>query len=72
MNPTITDSDTGRVLWRTVDCADHCGVDTATWRSYVRKGMPPAAVGDLGPRMPLWDADEVRTWHAGRRSQQSD
>lgn len=66
MRPVITDADTGRELWRGTDCAQHCHVSDATWRSYVRRGMPPDAVTDFGPKVPLWDADEVRTWHANR------
>lgn len=41
MRPTIIDADTGRTLWRVTDCATHCGISDATWRSYARKNMPP-------------------------------
>ncbi|ATV79403.1 Hypothetical protein BFF97_00642 [Corynebacterium pseudotuberculosis] len=35
MNPTITDKDTGRELWRVEDCANHCNIGKGTWRTYV-------------------------------------
>ena len=68
MHPIIIDSDTGNRLWRAADCADHCGVTTSTWHSYSRTGgtlHPPAPVARMGGS-PLWDAGEVRTWHANR------
>ncbi|AJE32528.1 hypothetical protein B842_03375 [Corynebacterium humireducens NBRC 106098 = DSM 45392] len=66
MRPTIIDADTGRTLWRVADCAAHCGISDATWRSYARKNMPPPPVAHLDPRIPLWDAQAVQDWHAGR------
>ncbi|MFI5504500.1 helix-turn-helix transcriptional regulator [Corynebacterium kutscheri] len=66
MNPTITDTDTGRILWRSIDCANHAGITTSTWRTYVSTGNAPAQVASLGARMPLWDAEEVKTWQASR------
>ncbi|MCQ9343545.1 helix-turn-helix transcriptional regulator [Corynebacterium kozikiae] len=66
MNPIITDSDTGRTLWRVEDCARHCGIGNSTWRTYVADGRAPKAVADFGPRMPLWDALEVKEWNATR------
>lgn len=68
VQPVIIDQDTGRILWRTADCAAHCGISDATWRSYVRNGMPPAPVAHLG-KLSLWDAEEVRRWHSSRRGQ---
>ncbi len=69
MNPIIIDEHTGRELWRVTDCAHHCNVTDSTWRSYNRTGgtlNPPKPVANLGPRFPLWDAEEVRTWHTNR------
>ena len=66
MTPVITDLDTGRILWRGVDCAAHVGIQPNTWRTYVSTGRAPQPVTNLGDRMPLWDADEVRQWHTGR------
>jgi len=53
--PIITDQATGRVLWRVVDCATYCGIGPRTWANY-----------HAGGRTPLWDAEEVKTWHANR------
>ncbi len=69
MNPIITDRDTGRELWMATDCANHCGISTATWRSYTRTGNTlgtPTPVAHLNPRLALWDALEVQEWHAAR------
>lgn len=69
MNPIITDADTGRRLWTSAECADHCGVTTSTWRSYNRTSgrmNPPAPVTHLDQRTPLWDAADVQEWHAHR------
>lgn len=66
MHPTIIDKDTGRELWRAADCADYCGISTGSWRTYNSSGRTPAQVADLGQRMPLWDAEQVKAWHAAR------
>lgn len=66
MHPIITDRDTGRELWRTTDCAEHVGIGTSAWRTYVSTGRAPKAVAELGPRMPLWDAEEIRAWNNTR------
>lgn len=66
MNPVITDQDTGRILWRGVDCANHVGIQPNTWRTYVSTGRAPQPVANLGDRMPLWDANEVKTWNQTR------
>lgn len=66
MNIAIIDQDTGRELWRAVDCARHCQITTDTWHGYVRKQMPPEAVAHLDGRTPLWDASAVKDWHASR------
>ncbi|CAB0635840.1 hypothetical protein FRC0547_00924 [Corynebacterium diphtheriae] len=66
MNPTITDKDSGKELWRVEDCAKHCGINTNTWRTYTSTGRAPQPVAELGKRMPLWDAEEVQAWHKNR------
>lgn len=69
MNITITETSTGRKLWRGSDCANHCGVSPSTWRSYTRaknKINPPQPATHLDARTPLWYADEVKDWHANR------
>lgn len=66
MTPVIIDKDTGRELWRVADCANHLGVTPSAWRNYNAQGRTPNQVADLGPRTPLWDAEEVATWHANR------
>ncbi|MEL6054252.1 hypothetical protein [Corynebacterium rouxii] len=43
MNPTITDKDSGRELWRVEDCAKHCEINTNTWHStYTSTGRAPS------------------------------
>ncbi|AKK11780.1 hypothetical protein [Corynebacterium uterequi] len=66
MTPTIIDADTGRVLWLGEDCANHIGVSPATWRNYSANGRTPAYVATILGKTRLWDADEVRQWHANR------
>lgn len=66
MWPVIMDADTGRVLWRTADCAEFCGLTIRTWGAYAARGQCPASVIHLDARTPLWDAEEVRQWHAAR------
>lgn len=66
MKPTIIDQDTGNTLWRTTECAAHCGITTSSWRSYTRRGLTPEVAAHLDARTPLWWADDVRRWHAGR------
>lgn len=65
MNILITDTDTGRELWTTDQCAAHCGVLRTTWSSYARIPSAPKSVASIG-RSPLWDAGEVKAWHAAR------
>lgn len=65
----ITDVDTGRELWTVHQCAEHCDITATTWRSYRSRGTlnpSPEPVARLDGRTPLWDADEVREWHASR------
>lgn len=69
MRPVITDADTGHILWLQADCAAHCGVTTSTFRSYNRTGSKmnvPTPVAHLDGRTPLWDAEEIKAWHARR------
>ncbi|GAA1471777.1 hypothetical protein P4N68_10580 [Corynebacterium felinum] len=66
MKPMIIDADTQRVLWRVDDCAAHCGIVSRTWTSYCSEGRTPKAVAMLGKGSPLWDAEEVKHWHANR------
>lgn len=68
MRPVVIDADTGLPLWRTVDCAAHCEISEATWRSYVNSDRAPQPVAALG-KLPLWDAEEVKAWHVGRPGQ---
>nr|WP_246394868.1 hypothetical protein [Corynebacterium anserum] len=69
MSPTIIDTDTGRVLWRSIECAEHCQFVLRTWSSYVSRKQAPQPVAHLDARTPLWDAEEVKAWHAQRPSQ---
>lgn len=65
MNLTIMDTDSGRHFWTARQCAEHCQISPSTWRSYAGRGhCPPAAERFEG--LPLWDADEVQSWHAAR------
>ena len=64
--PIITDQATGRVLWRVIDCATYCGIGPRTWANYHAGGRTPQPVAHLDGRTPLWDAEEVKAWHAGR------
>ncbi|OSQ14682.1 helix-turn-helix transcriptional regulator [Corynebacterium diphtheriae] len=66
MHPIITDKDTGRELWRVADCATHVGITPRTWTNYAANHRTPAPVAHLDGRTPLWDAEEVKTWHASR------
>ncbi|QPK78386.1 hypothetical protein G7Y31_07340 [Corynebacterium lizhenjunii] len=66
MRPIITDADTGRELWRSKECAEHCNITTPTWGNYYANGRTPQPVAMLDKRSPLWDAEEVKTWHAAR------
>lgn len=66
MTPTIIDKDTGRELWLGEDCASFIGVSPATWRTYSANGRTPAHVATILGNSRLWDADEVREWHASR------
>ncbi|AWB82297.1 hypothetical protein C3B44_07980 [Corynebacterium yudongzhengii] len=49
-----------------VDCAAYLDVSASAWRNYNSQGRTPKPVTNLGARMPLWDANEVKEWHANR------
>ncbi|MBE7338087.1 helix-turn-helix transcriptional regulator [Corynebacterium aurimucosum] len=66
MTPIITDRETGRELWRVKECAEHCGIKPSTWTTYSAQGRTPESVGHFDQRTPLWDAEEVKAWHAAR------
>lgn len=66
VKPIVTDEHTGKRLWRGDDCAEYCGISPSTWRRYSSYDLCPQPIGVLGARMPLWDAEEVKAWHAAR------
>lgn len=66
MTPTIIDADTGRVLWRNIDCASHCGISSGAWTNYVANGRTPKPVAKLDGKTNLFDAEEIKAWHANR------
>ena len=66
MRPTIIETDTGRELWRVTDCATHVGITPRTWTNYVANHRTPEPVAHLDGRTPLWDAEEIKTWHQNR------
>lgn len=60
-------------LWDAARCAEHCGISTDTWRSYVtrRNAGAPIAYGETvlpgqTRRTLVWDRQQVIDWHAGR------
>ncbi|QDZ41910.1 hypothetical protein [Corynebacterium sp. sy039] len=65
MNPQIIDTDTGKLLWVTSQCAEHCGCSNGTFSSYVSRSIAPEPVGHFN-RERLWDAEAVKEWHASR------
>lgn len=67
----IITGDDGREYWTGEQCAAHCGVALRSFLSYVSRDQAPASVGHLNARTPLWDSEEVRTWHAARPSQRT-
>ncbi|MFC7450566.1 helix-turn-helix transcriptional regulator [Rhodococcus daqingensis] len=66
MKPIIIDEDTGRRLWRVVECSEHTGIAGTSWRAYVAKGIAPQPIAHLDARTPLWDAEEVQTFERDR------
>ncbi|WP_165242159.1 helix-turn-helix transcriptional regulator [Corynebacterium lizhenjunii] len=55
----------GRTLWTISKVVTHLGIGKATFTSYVSKGIAPAPAIHI-ERTRLWDADEIRAWHAAR------
>lgn len=66
MQPKIIDADTGKELWRTTECAAHCGITPRTWASYYANKRTPAPVAMLDGRSALWLAEDIKLWHAAR------
>ncbi|CAB1037046.1 hypothetical protein FRC0549_01073 [Corynebacterium diphtheriae] len=66
MNPIIIDADTGRELWNSTACAHHTNITPRTWANYYANNRTPNPVTTWGKSSPLWDAEEVKTWHANR------
>ncbi|MBC3186379.1 hypothetical protein H7347_07300 [Corynebacterium sp. zg-331] len=65
----VADLETGRVYWTATQCADHIGISRATWAAYASRDQCPAPA-ERFEGLRLWDASEVRAWHAARPSQQ--
>jgi predicted DNA-binding transcriptional regulator AlpA len=53
-------------LLTVADVATRAGIASSTWRAYVSRGQAPRPVTRVG-REPLWDAEMVEEWLAGRR-----
>ena len=51
--------------WIRSECADHVGVTPSTWSAYVTRHQAPQPIRRIGAT-PVWDAEEVRQWHATR------
>lgn len=67
MKPTIIDADTGHELWTAVECAAFSSTARGTFTSYAGRKKAPEPVAKLHG-LTLWDSEEVREWHANRRS----
>ena len=67
MKPTIIDADTGHELWTAVECAAFSGTARGTFTSYAGRKKAPEPVAKLHG-LTLWDSEEVRAWHANRKS----
>ncbi|WP_420100170.1 helix-turn-helix transcriptional regulator [Corynebacterium sp.] len=63
--------DDGWEFWTTAQCAEYLGISPSTWSAYTTRKQAPATVGRFD-RLKVWKADEVRDWHAGRRSQRNE
>lgn len=72
MNLTVIDTTTGREYWTAAQCSAHCGVAKSTFAAYATRGQAPSVVARFDGRTPLWDAEEVKAWHAARPSRQTD
>ena len=72
MQIVAVDLESGRHLWTAAQCSAHCGVAKSTFAAYATRGQAPSVVARFDGRTPLWDAEEVKAWHATRPSQQTD
>lgn len=70
MRPTIIDTDTGNELWTAVECAAYSGTARGTFTSYAGRKKAPEPIAKLHG-LTLWDSEEVRKWHAGRKARQA-
>ena len=55
----------GTVLWTVSKVCEHVGVGKPTFTSYVSKHLAPQPAFTI-ERTRLWDAEEVKAWHAAR------
>ena len=60
---TITDN--GIEYWTVTAITQHIGVAKSTFASYVARGQAPHPAFQL-ERTRLWDANEIKQWHASR------
>ena len=60
---TITDN--GVEYWTVTAITQHIGVAKSTFASYVARGQAPQPAFQL-ERTRLWDANEIKQWHASR------
>jgi len=56
-------------LWNTTEVARFLGIKATSVSSYRSRGLLPPPVQTVGKQTHLWDAETIRTWHAGRPSQ---
>lgn len=55
----------GTELWTITAVASFLNIGKATFTSYVSKQQAPAPAYTV-ERTRLWDAEEIKTWHAAR------
>lgn len=55
----------GRELWTATHICQLLGIAKPTWTGYVTRRQAPAPIMQV-ERTRLWDAEEVRDWHAAR------
>lgn len=48
--------------------AEKLDIKPSTWRSYVARGLAPAADGEFDKRTPWWLASTVDAWSGPRKS----
>ena len=61
----ITITDNGIEYWTVTAITQHIGVTKSTFASYVACGQAPQPAFQL-ERTRLWDAAEIKQWHASR------